>query len=49
MSTLAISPLPYGGSQARGQKCPKFERIGYITPAVRGVPHKGGKLEVAYM
>ena len=56
MDGFATSPLPFGGSptlQSRGQnhKWPTSGRIGYITPAVWGVPNaleRGTKSEVAH-
>ena len=49
MTEEATSPLPSGGSPTREQvhKWPTCERIGYMTPAVLAVPHKGLKSEVA--
>ena len=53
---LATSPLPYRGSpplQSRGQnqKWPTSGQIGYLTPAVSGIPtaaEQGAKSEVAH-
>ena len=43
VSGLATTPPPSGGSPKNGQhqKGTTLGRIGYITPAVWGVPHKG--------
>ena len=48
---LATSPLPSRGSPTRGrnQKGTTCERIGYITRAIWGVPHKGKKSEGGHM
>ena len=56
MGKLATSPLPYRGSpplQSGGQnyKWPTSGQIGYLTPAVSGIPaaaERGAKLEVAH-
>ena len=56
MGKLATSPLPYRGSpplQSRGQnqKWPQSGQIGYLTPAVSGIPtasERGAKSEVAH-
>ena len=53
---LAISPLPYRGSPAlqsggQNQKWPTSGQIGYLTPAVSGIPtasERGAKSEVAH-
>ena len=47
----ARSPLPTWGSPIRGQnlKWRTGGRIGYITPVVWGVRHKGTKTEFGYM
>ena len=55
MGKLATSPLPYRGSpplQSGGQiqKLPTSGQIGYLTPAVSGIPtaaERGAKSEVA--
>ena len=53
---LATSPLPYRGSPplqsgGQNQKWPTREQIGYLTPAVSGIPaaaERGAKSEVAH-
>ena len=53
---LATSPLPYRGapaleSRGQNQKWPTRGQIGYLTPAVSGIPtasERGAKLEVAH-
>ena len=53
---LATSPLPYRGSPplqsgGQSQKCPTSGQIGYLTPAVSGIPtaaERGAKSEVAH-
>ena len=53
---LATSPLPYRGSPplrsgGQNQKWPTSGQIGYLTPAVSGIPaaaERGAKLEVAH-
>ena len=53
---LATSPLPYRGSPplrsgGQNQKWPTSGRIGYLTPAVSGIPtaaERGAKSEVAH-
>ena len=53
---LATSPLPYRGapplqSGGQNQKWPTSGQIGYLTPAVSGIPtasHRGAKSEVAH-
>ena len=53
---LATSPLPYRGapplqSGGQNQKWPKSGQIGYLTPAVSGIPtaaERGAKSEVAH-
>ena len=53
---LATSPLPYGGSPplqsgVQNQKWPTSGQIGYLTPAVSGIPtasERGAKSEVAH-
>ena len=54
---LATSPLPYRGSpplhtRGQNQKWPTSGQIGYLTPAVSGIPtasKRGAKSEVAHM
>ena len=54
---LATSPLPYRGSPplqsgGQNQKWPTSGQIGYLTPAVSGIPtasERGAKSEVAHM
>ena len=56
MGKLATSPLPYPGSPplqsgGQNQKWPTSGQIGYLTPAVSGIPtaaERGGKSEVAH-
>ena len=53
---LATSPLPYRGSpplqsQGQNQKWPTSGRIGYLTPAISGIPtasERGAKSKVAH-
>ena len=55
MGKVATSPLPYRGSQplqsgGQNQKWPTSGQIGYLTPAVSGIPtaaERGAKSEVA--
>ena len=46
---LATSPLPSRGSPTRRENQTKTTcvRIGYITPTVWGIPHRGTTLEMA--
>ena len=56
MGKLATSPLPYRGSPplqsgGQNQKWPTSGQIGYLTPAVSGIPsaaERGAKSEVAH-
>ena len=56
MGKLATSPLPYRGapplqSGEQNQKWPTSGQIGYLTPAVSGIPtaaERGAKSEVAH-
>ena len=56
MGKLPTSPLPYRGSPpmqsgGQNQKWPTSGQIGYLTPAVSGIPaasERGAKLELAH-